>query len=292
VARIRKQRFDRPFFDLPSRVHHHHALRHFGHHSQIVGDQHDRSTGPGFELAHQVEDLRLYGDVERRGRLVGDQQPGLAGKRHRDHDPLPHTTRKLMRILRHAPLRFRDLDQSQHLDRASHGVFAREAAMQHQHFSDLSADGQHRIERSHRLLEDHGNGIATHLPHLRFRQLEQIAPLEHNAPLDGSSGWGCDQAQNRKRGDAFAATGLADDGQRLPARNRKGNTVDGAHDAIAGEKIGLQSLDIKQRGSRHVGCFHGFTCVERAAGRAHRACRRRAGSPRAPSATNRCPETG
>ncbi len=164
--------------------------------------------------------------------------------------------------------------------------------MQHQHFSDLSADGQHRIERSHRLLENHGNGVAANLPHLRFRQLEQIAPFEHDAPLDGSSGWRCDQAQDRKRGDAFAATGLADNGERLPTRDRKGNAVDCAHHAIAGEKIGFQSLDIKQRGSRYVRRFHRFTCVEPAGGRAHRACRRRAGSPRALSGTSRCRETG
>jgi hypothetical protein len=30
------------------------------------------------QLAHQLEDLRLDGDVERRGRLVGDQHLGIA----------------------------------------------------------------------------------------------------------------------------------------------------------------------------------------------------------------------
>ena len=45
------------------------------------------SDGAGLarELLQQVEDLRLHRDVERRGRLVGDDQARLAGQRHGDH---------------------------------------------------------------------------------------------------------------------------------------------------------------------------------------------------------------
>ena len=43
----------------------------------------------------QIEDLGLGGHVERGGRLVGDQQLGIAGQRHRDHRALAHAARKL-----------------------------------------------------------------------------------------------------------------------------------------------------------------------------------------------------
>ena len=43
---------------------------------------------------------RWIGHVERRGRLVGDQQVRLAGQRDRDHDPLPHAARQLVRVVR------------------------------------------------------------------------------------------------------------------------------------------------------------------------------------------------
>ena len=46
------------------------------------------------------EDLRLHGDVERGGRLVGDQQVGLVGERHRDHHALALAAGELMRIAR------------------------------------------------------------------------------------------------------------------------------------------------------------------------------------------------
>ena len=64
---------------------------------------------------HELEDLRLHGDVERRGRLVGDQEIGLAQQRHRDHHALAHAARKLVRILSHAPLGVGNAHQLEHL---------------------------------------------------------------------------------------------------------------------------------------------------------------------------------
>ena len=69
------------------------------------------------QRAHQLEDLRLDGDVERGGRLVGDQQPRVAGERHRDHHALAHAARELVRIVVGALLGRRDAHPAQHLDR-------------------------------------------------------------------------------------------------------------------------------------------------------------------------------
>ena len=69
------------------------------------------------QVAHQVEDLRLDGHVQRRGRLVGDQQLRIAGQRHGDHHALAHAAGQLVRILAHPPRRRRNADQRQHLDR-------------------------------------------------------------------------------------------------------------------------------------------------------------------------------
>ena len=46
----------------------------------------------------QVHDHRLRRDVEAGGRLVGDQQRGLAGERHGDHHALAHAAREFERI--------------------------------------------------------------------------------------------------------------------------------------------------------------------------------------------------
>ena len=68
------------------------------------------------QLPQQVEDLRLRGDVERRRRLVGDQQARIAGQRHRDHRPLAQPAAQLERVLVDAALRLRDADAAQRFD--------------------------------------------------------------------------------------------------------------------------------------------------------------------------------
>jgi hypothetical protein len=41
----------------------------------------------------QIENLRLDGDIERGGRLIGEQQPRPACKRHGDHHALVQPAR-------------------------------------------------------------------------------------------------------------------------------------------------------------------------------------------------------
>ena len=50
------------------------------------------------QFAQQIEYLRLDRDVERGGRLVGDQQLGIARERDRDHHALLHAAGQLERI--------------------------------------------------------------------------------------------------------------------------------------------------------------------------------------------------
>ena len=50
------------------------------------------------QLLEQVEDLRLDRDVERRHRLVGDDELRLQGDRARDPDALPLAAGELVRI--------------------------------------------------------------------------------------------------------------------------------------------------------------------------------------------------
>ena len=60
------------------------------------------SGAPLLQLQHQVQDLRLDRDVERRGRLVGDEQRRVQHERHGDHHALALAAGQLVRILRHA----------------------------------------------------------------------------------------------------------------------------------------------------------------------------------------------
>ena len=92
MLRIGKQGLDTGLFNFATGIHHHNAVSHFGHHTQVMRDQDDRCAGLGTELTHQRQDLRLYGDVQGRRWLVSDEQSWAAGERHGDHHTLAHST--------------------------------------------------------------------------------------------------------------------------------------------------------------------------------------------------------
>ena len=86
--------------DDPAGVHHHHPVADVSQHRQVVADDHQPDAQLADQLGEQVEDLRLHHHVERGGRLVGDDQPRLAGQRHRDHHALSLPAGQLVRVRR------------------------------------------------------------------------------------------------------------------------------------------------------------------------------------------------
>ena len=69
--------------------------------------------------------------------------------------------------------------------------------------------GEHRIERAHRLLEDHADPPSPNGPHCGFGQLQQIAPLEPDLPGRAERSHR-QQAENGEASDGLAAAALAD----------------------------------------------------------------------------------
>ena len=65
-----------------------------------------------------LEHLRLDRHVERRRRLVRDQERRRVRDRHRDHRALAHAARELVRIVVVPRVRVRDADEPQQLDHA------------------------------------------------------------------------------------------------------------------------------------------------------------------------------
>ncbi len=75
-----------------------------------MGDEDQPHSPLPLDGHQEVEDLLLDGDVERRRRLVGDEELGLAGDRDGDHDALALPPGHLMRIGLQPPLRLRYAD--------------------------------------------------------------------------------------------------------------------------------------------------------------------------------------
>jgi len=77
--------------------------------------------------------------------------------------------------------------EAQHInDLAMRGRPA-EALVQQQGFRDLLADGHDRIERRHRLLEDHRDVFAAHAPHCLFIEAKEIDAGEQSNQLSARS---------------------------------------------------------------------------------------------------------
>ena len=77
----------RDFHNL-AEIHHRHAIAHVLDHPQIVGDEQISETELLLQIEQHVQDLGLDRYVERRDRLVGDDEFGVHRKRASNADAL------------------------------------------------------------------------------------------------------------------------------------------------------------------------------------------------------------
>ncbi len=138
------------------------------------------SPSPLLQVPQQVEDLRLNRDVERRRRLVGDEERGPAGKCQSDEGALAQPARELMGILLNAPFRLGHADRREKLDCLLPRVRARRAPVDAQRLFNLIPDRVDRVERRHRLLEDEADLRAAHVLHVALVKPQEIPALEED----------------------------------------------------------------------------------------------------------------
>ena len=105
--RVRKQLFRRSSLDQLTCIHDEYAVRHVRHHSDIMCDQYHRHVRFFLQLYKQLHDLCLNRHIECRGWFVRDQKTRITAQSHRNHDSLPHSAGKCMRIFFHNRFRIR-----------------------------------------------------------------------------------------------------------------------------------------------------------------------------------------
>ncbi len=227
-------------------VHDEHLLGRLGDHAHVVRDDDHRHPVVSAELVEGLEHARLDGDVERGGRLVGDQQLRAARERHRDHHALAHPSGEPVGVVAEPPLGVGDV----HLLEEAHGALVSvclgEPEVAADRLGDLRADGQRRVERRHRVLEDHRDLLAADVLERLVGHRGQLPVLEadragHHAP------GGLHETHDRERGDGLAAAGLAHDPEHRPLLDLERDAVDGVHLALAGLEVGAEVLDFEQR---------------------------------------------
>ena len=226
-------------------THHADAVREVAHDAQVVGDEQDRHAVALLQRLEQPQDLRLHRDIQRGGRLIGDQQVRLAGQRDGDHHALTLATGQLMGIAVDTSRRLRDADLLEQFQRLVAGRAALEVTMQCQYLDDLAPDAVQRVERGHRLLEDGGDAVAAQLAHAPRRGTQQVFAAQADGALD--LGEFRQQAQNGGGRDRLAGAGLADQRQRLALVESEADALDGGYRAIRQLEVDLEVIDLHQR---------------------------------------------
>ena len=162
------------------------------------------------QLGEQLEDLALDRHVERGGRLVGDQQLGLAGQRHRDHHALLLAARQLVRVARRAAASARACRPRPAAPRRARSAARRpRPRCLHQRLGELLADGEHRVQRA-----SSGPGTRRRSP-CRAAPAARPAPAFSRSlalPQDAAGALGVvgQQVEDRHRGHALARARFAD----------------------------------------------------------------------------------
>ena len=170
------------------------------------------------ELLEQVDHLRLDRDVERRDRLVGDDEVWVDRERARQTDPLALTPGKLVWV---AICRVGgQADRLQEIAHAGRGLAPSRQPVRPQRLANDPADTVAGVERGEGVLEDHLHPPAQR-PQLPLAKVGDVAAVEDNPPSRRLV-----EADDRPADGGLAAAGLADEAQSLAAADRHRDAVD------------------------------------------------------------------
>src|SRR5215469_1521847 len=230
-----------------SRVHHVDMLTGSGHYSQVVRNQHHSGVKFFCQALHQFKDLRLDGHIQRRSRLICNQQFRIARQGDGNHDPLAHAAAELVRVVLDAPFRIWNTHQVKHFNRAFPGlVFTEVFAVPLDCLRNLVTYGEHRIERGHRVLENHRDFATAQIGQLVLVLLQDIFTVEVDLAANDLARWIGYQAHHRKRRNAFAAAALTYYPQGLARLDGKGDIIDSLHYPSTCKKVRLEVVYLKQ----------------------------------------------
>ena len=114
---------------------------------------------------------------------------------------------------------------------------------------DLAVDAEQRVQRGHRILQDHRDHPPADAAHLARGFLRQVLALEGDATA-GDAGGIRQQAHDREAGRGLAAARLADQAKRLAFVEGEADAVNRLDDALAAEagEVRVQVGDFEQWG--------------------------------------------
>ena len=221
VHRARAQGVARRRLDDLAQVHHGDPVTDVRDGGEVVADEEIAHAERALQLLELGDDLGPHRHVERGDRLVQDDQTRVGHERPRDRDPLALPAAEFVRKQR-SDVR-RQPDQLEHRADALVDRGAREAGVDLERLGDDVADAHARAERAERVLEDDLHGPAVR-HQVRALEARDVPPLEADRP-----GGGRLLEQDQLGGRRLAASGFADEAERLAGVHRDVDAVHGLH---------------------------------------------------------------
>ncbi|GKX32807.1 MAG: hypothetical protein MnENMB40S_04250 [Rhizobiaceae bacterium MnEN-MB40S] len=180
----------------------------FRNNAEIMTDEHEAHAAFGSQFCKEIEDLRLSRHVQRRGRLIGEQDFRVASQRAGNHHALVLSARKFVWISAQAFTRSRHAYSVEKAHSFRFGCGSCQTAMQLHQTGKKRPDPSQGIHRCARILEYHGNAPAAYALSTG-RKRRAVHPDRAGALPECA--W--QQIHDRQAGEALAGSGFTDDAE-------------------------------------------------------------------------------
>ena len=118
--------------------------------------------------------------------------------------------------------------------------------MQPDHFRNLVAHGNDRVQRCHGILEDHGQALTADLLHLLIRADSQLLVSQEDLSAFNSPRRGLDQFKDRQGRGGLSGSGFAHQSQGLSAADGQGDSVYRLYQTVVGSIFCIEILDCQK----------------------------------------------
>ncbi len=215
-------------------IEHHHPVGQLGSDGEVVRDEQRGGVVLAGEIAEQGEDLRLHGDVERRGRLVGDQHARLCGHAHGDQYALALAAGEPVRHIGGDAFGIGQAGAGQPLE---HFVGAESALAQ------LRADAHRRVERAHRILRHGADEAAADVAQRVRSGADDLAPGNADAARNFGLRFGGQEALQGEADGGLARTAFAHQGDDLADAEIEVDAVQHGAGAAVAAQADMEAAD-------------------------------------------------
>ena len=227
-----------------SGVHDCHLVAYLSHNSQVMGNQDDGRVDFLLQLLHHIQNLRLNGHIQGRGRLIGQQKLRLAGQGHCYDHTLLHTPGKLMGVILFTALR--NPHQLKHFLNPLLLFLRRQIHVKLQGLTNLVPHCKDRIQAGHGVLKNHGYLFSPDLPHVLLGCFYQILPVKHDFSAGNPPRYLWQKAHEGKGKGGLTGAGLSHQTNGLPLVQGEGYVIDCLDNVLVRRILHAQILNFQQ----------------------------------------------